>query len=92
MELTRANYEKILPYKNTILQAHSSKYVRGLTPESIRDIVSIYREATNDKQPIIVSCGTCVMNLLHRCARMITKYEAKDDRNTNKKRGRNDNK
>ena len=52
------HYEK---YFNTVINA---KYARNPGAAALKEIHKVYTEATNDKQPLNLSCAVCVYNLL----------------------------
>lgn len=56
--------KKLQPYERYFNTVINAKYARNPGAEALKEIHKVYTEATNDKQPLNLSCATCVYNLL----------------------------
>lgn len=56
--------KKLQPYEKYFNTVINAKYARNPGAAALKEIHKVYTEATNDKQPLNLSCAVCVYNLL----------------------------
>lgn len=87
MELTKEQYEKLIPYEKEIKSAYRNSFVH-MAGSEFQKIAAIYAEIFPPLRKSQMGCNTCRLNTLRKLGELYINYteEHKDEKKEKKER------
>ena len=74
--MTQEQYEKLKAYENHLYTAKNCDYVRGLTPQTVKELADLYEEIISKNNNGLKSgCSRCRLRSLKDLARVFYQYK-----------------